>query len=122
MGGVMNIPEPKLDSELVALLDADELRKVLAILRSHRRSLIVDLPPGARSVVNSIIRAARLRGPRERKGEAPEVATLREARKKAGKEMANARPNLDSKFRPKFSLEETVRRNTDPIIEKEIRR
>jgi hypothetical protein len=114
--GCMDVPEPKLDSDLVMLLDVAELRQVLAILRSHRRSLIVDLPSGARAVVNSIIRAARLRSPRERKAEAPEVAIIRVAKEQAASRMAHATQNLDSKFRKKFSVEETIRKNTDSYI------
>jgi hypothetical protein len=43
------------------LLSVDELRRVIAILKSHRRHTIGELPPGPASVVDAIIRDARLR-------------------------------------------------------------
>lgn len=88
--GVMDIPDAVIDSETAKILTAAELAKVLAIMRSHRRTLICDLSSGAAAIVNGIIRDARLRGPRERKPQAPEVATIRAAREKARQEIAQA--------------------------------
>jgi hypothetical protein len=57
----MQPPLPHIDPEIVKLLSVDELRRVIAILKSHRRHTIGELPPGPASVVDAIIRDARLR-------------------------------------------------------------
>jgi len=59
--GVMSSPDPSIDSEVMKILSASEAAQVLAILRSHRRRTIAELPPGAAAVAGRIVRDARLR-------------------------------------------------------------